>query len=192
MVSLARPHPSPLVAKQALKLWHVLFLGWLFWFLFFLPGPVNGATVAIARDVVIGGPYGQLTVLNEQQTVNWYATYANGTVYFDIAGVEDVQSFYDYRVRSYGNGTMLIRFSGRTPVSTNQAPIATYTAGEQQFRFSRDETNQLCVSYTTGFCPGLGGGLVTLPNILLVVAGVFLLMVVAVGVLSLRDRRRGY
>lgn len=174
-----------------MKLWHVLFLGWLFWFLFFLPGPVNGATVAIARDVVIGGPYGQLTVLNEQQTVNWYATYANGTVYFDIAGVEDVQSFYDYRVRSYGNGTMLIRFSGRTPVSTNQAPIATYTAGEQQFRFARDETAQLCVSYTLGFCPGLPGGIFTLPNILLAVGIVFLAAVAIVAVDS-KVRRRNY
>lgn len=155
-----------------------------------LTNPVQAATVTIAKDVIIGGPYGQLTVLNEEQTANWYATYANGTIYFDIAGVEDLQSFYDYRVRSYGNGTMLIRFSGRTPVSTNQAPIATYTAGEQQFRFARDETNQLCVSYARGFCPGNpGGGILTLPNILLIIAGVFLLAVLAVGIQSLRDRR---
>lgn len=174
-----------------MRLWQVLFAGWLFSFLFLLLGPVNGATVTIARDVVIGGPYGQLTVLNEEQTVNWFATYANGTMYFDVTGVEDLQSFYDYRVRSYGNGTMLIRFSGRTPVSTNQAPIATYASGEQQFRFSRDESAQLCVSYTVGFCPGLPGGVFTLPNILLGISFVFLVSVVIVAVDS-RVRRRNY
>lgn len=157
-----------------------------------LTSPVQAATVTIAKDVVIGGPYGQLTIVNEDQTVNWFATYANGTIYFDIGGVENVQQFYEYRVRSYGNGTMLVRFAGITPVSLNQPTIATYTSGEQQFRFARDETAQLCVSYVRGFCPGLGGGLLTLPNMLLVTGGILLVAVVIVGVQGLVSRRRDY
>lgn len=175
------------MAKQALRLRLVLFTGWVWWLLFFL-GPVQGATVSIAKDVIIGGPYGQLTVINDAQVANWYATYANGTMYFDIGGVENVQQYYEYRVRAYGNGTMLLRFSGLTPVSTNQNPIATYTNGVQEFRFNRDESANLCVAYTRGFCPGLGGGI--LPDVLLVVAGFFLVAVLAVGAVSLRDRRR--
>lgn len=181
-----------------MRLRWVLFTGWLFWFLFFL-GPVDGATVTIAKDVVIGGPYGRIIVTNNEQIVNWFATYANGTIYFDVAGVENVQRYYEYRVVSWGNGTMLVKFGGLTPVSTNQAPRATYVNGEQQFRFTSDEVAQLCIAYVIGFCGGGGGGggmeepppvippilpsseeiVQALPNVLLGISIVLLLVILA-------------
>lgn len=107
----------------SLKLWIVLFVGWLFWFLFFL-GPVNGATVTIARDVVIGGPYGQLTAQTSMDMAT-FTTYANGTIFFDIQTYEHDQRVYQFNVQSYGNGTLQIRFRGERPGGSVASQAAT-------------------------------------------------------------------
>jgi len=73
--------------------------------------PVNGATVMMTQNVIINTKYGKLTVLSNSITINSLTVYANGTVYFDLAGNERTQSAYLFTGNSYGNGTFDIRFN---------------------------------------------------------------------------------
>lgn len=130
-----------------LKLLAVLFAGWLFWVLFFL-GPVNGG-VLVARNVVIGGPYGQLTALVDNSMAS-FTTYANGTIYFDIQGNEHFQGIYQFRVQSYGNGTMQLRFKGIEPFEVRATPAtSSYVAGDawQQLTYTASQTSGLAIVF---------------------------------------------
>src|SRR3989442_1412161 len=84
----------------------------------------NGATVTIAPrnsptnpGVTIKTQYGYLNV-TLTETFNSFTVYANGTIFFDVAfPTATQQGTYIFQTKSYGNGTMQLRFYGPVPQS---------------------------------------------------------------------------
>lgn len=105
-----------------------------------LVSPVAGASVTLAPRVsppygiTIANKFGFLNVTNTQ-TLNSFIDFTNGTILFNVAGLERTQITYSYTARSYGNGTFDLRFqtSGLTPRLTDAlASSSQYTSGNVQ------------------------------------------------------------
>jgi len=81
-----------------------------------------GASVTLAPrgsapyGLTIANKYGYLNVTNNQ-VLNSFTDYANGTIIFDLRGYERNQVTYSYLARSFGNGTFDLRFltAGQQP-----------------------------------------------------------------------------
>jgi len=102
----------------------------------FLVPHVYAASVTVAPNVVINTIYGRLTTQNSQ-IYNSFTVYSNGTVYFDVRGLEHSQLVYSFSVISYGNGTMRLLFPGILPIGVQRASIASasYSGGVERVSY---------------------------------------------------------
>jgi hypothetical protein len=111
--------------------------------LLLLGGPfvysVSGATVTLAPrasapyGITIANKFGYLNVTNTQ-ALNSFTDYANGTVFFDVRGLERNQITYSYLARAFGNGTFDLRFqtSGLQPRVTSSAGSTPFLSSSVQ------------------------------------------------------------
>ena len=79
-------------------------------------------TVTLANNVTVDNAYGKL-VSTRDMNMGWFAVYANGTIYFNVAGYESAQRVYTFRLTTFSNSSSLvIRFAGRIPIRVTLAP----------------------------------------------------------------------
>jgi len=101
-----------------------------------------------------GATIGYLDVLRSQYYNSW-ATYPNGTVYFNATGLEAAQPQHSlfFRQVSYGNGTMVIRVqTPQEPVVSALSPaFNTYTAATDllELRFTANQNAPLTIIWGT-------------------------------------------
>ena len=94
--------------------------------------------------------YGYLNV-TLTETFNSFTVYANGTIFFDVAfPTATQQGTYIFQTKSYGNGTMQLRFYGPVPQSvTASAATNSYasSASWQQITYTATQSSQLVIVY---------------------------------------------
>ena len=116
------------------------------------------STVTVTNGVIINTQYGRLTVLNNQEYLN-FTVYANATVYFVYAGIE--KGSFVFTSQSYGNGTLQLRFKGLQPTQVTQsAATSSYSIGSQwqQLTYTASQTSPLVLVFGVGpSFPGFGG-----------------------------------
>ena len=113
--------------------------------------PVQAASVTISPNVILNGPYGRLTVRNNQQYA-MFVLYANGTMFFNYTGLEDHVSVFSFTAQSYGNGTFDLRFKGGVPSTVTQsAATSTYVTSNkwQRLTYTASQTSPLIIIFTT-------------------------------------------
>lgn len=127
-----------------------------------------------------GGIIGSLSPLNSPQLYNSFATYANGTIYFNATGLElgEPSRQLSFTRTTYGNGTMLVKVqTAITPnilgifqkvAYSNSLLVLTFTDGSP----STPETTQLQIVWG-----GLSSNLLTAAVIGALVLGPFLILI---------------
>ena len=90
--------------------------------------------------------FGSLTVRNVQQANN-FTVYANGTILFNVVGLEVQQRNYQFNAVSYGNGTFTIKFIGGPPFRVTTAGISTYNGVSEIISYTTMTTSILIVDY---------------------------------------------
>ena len=93
----------------------------------------NAANVTITNNIVISNAYGKLTAVGTM-IEDSFATYTNGTVFFNVAASSTSQINYVFTAQSYGNGTFTVRFAGPQPgsIQTKGHSIAYSSSLKQQ------------------------------------------------------------
>ena len=107
-------------------------------------------TSATNPGVQLKTQYGYLNV-TVPETFNSFTVYANGTIFFDVKfPTATQQGTYIFQTKTYGNGTMLLRFLGPVPVSVTGTPATSQYANSnswQQITYTASQTSQLIVFY---------------------------------------------
>lgn len=95
--------------------------------------------------------YGYVNVTLRPTVFNGFTVYANGTVFFDVSfPTATQQGTYTFQTKSYGNGTMRLRFFGPIPQSvTHAAATSSYdsSASWQQITYTANQNSQLILIY---------------------------------------------
>jgi hypothetical protein len=104
--------------------------------------------VTLVAGTIVKTKYGQLTVAKNMVMASM-AAYANGTILFNVTGLELVQVIYRFSLQSYGNGTWNIRFQGIIPiqVTANSASSITYNFPSEQISYTTSQITPLIVIY---------------------------------------------
>ena len=111
--------------------------------------PVQAASVSVSPNVVLKNQYGKLTVLNSQ-AYDMFVLYANGTMFFNMTGLENFIGTFSFTAQSYGNGTLQLRFKAYQPTSVIQtAATSTYSSSNryQQFTYTASQTSLLSLIF---------------------------------------------
>lgn len=114
-----------------------------------LPAYGTGS-ITLTKGTVLKTKYGQLTVTQDMIMGNM-ATYANGTIMFNVTFFETNQMIYQFTLTSYGNGSFPIKFWGRIPsqVTANNALSVVYTSPSEIIVYSSAQNVPLIVIYGT-------------------------------------------
>jgi len=91
--------------------------------------------------------FGSLDVRNQQQTNN-FAVYANGTIMFNVTGLELQQGKYIFNAVSYGNGTFIVKFVGGSPFTVTTFGTASYLGSFEQISYSSVTSGPLVVNFS--------------------------------------------
>lgn len=124
--------------------------------------------------ITLKGPYGQVNITNTQILVNGPNVYANGTIWISPNPPAQTTPLgeYQYMVKSYGNGTMVLRFSASPPlriVSSNTASMAySFTSAWEQITYTSSQTSSLVLDWTIG--PTLLNAAVALAGFLTIIS----------------------
>ena len=120
----------------------------LFFLLLLLPLANAPGSITLVKGTIIASKYGTLTV-TQTMTMASMTNYANGTINFNVTGLELTQLQYQFSLHSYGNGTWTIRFTGRIPITvTDVNALATsYNYPWEQIQYNTAQTTPLIVIY---------------------------------------------
>lgn len=132
--------------------------------LLFLPSLAWAANLQYVPRTSLTNP--GITVKNSVGSVNitntqFYdssAVYTNGTIFFQVSNSLSLQlsqpiNTYNFKVTSYGNGTLTLRFAGpQPPKVTTSGHLSSYSLGRQDVPYSVSDpgyglTTNLVVSY---------------------------------------------
>jgi hypothetical protein len=151
----------------------ILFLSW--------TATAYGASVTIIPrpspsdpGVQLKTQYGYLNA-TVPEAFNSFTVYPNGTIFFDVTfPTATQQGTYIFQTKSYGNGTMQLRFLGPIPVRVTGTPAtSTYspTANWQQITYTASQTSQLTVFYAPILNFGVVNGSIFF-NIIVITSGI--------------------
>jgi hypothetical protein len=153
--------------------------------------------ICLMNNVELNTKYGQITSLRNM-AFNWFAVYANGTIYFDAYGmVPQREEVLVFNLQSYGNGSFDVRIGGPPVVAAScNCPIDSHLStnlpsglgAEFFFSGNMNSLKQLVITYTAfgGSCvPACIAGSPFWPTLLIIAA---IILLVALG-LSQREKK---